>query len=309
MENVGSGLATALFLLLMLAAVAGLERLLPLHRRSADRAHLTSNLSLTLLTFATNLLLNLAFAGVLLWLGEARFGLLHRLSLPPAWELCIALLGLDLATYAGHVAMHRLPSFWRFHRVHHCDPAVDVTTSLRQHPGEGGIRYAFLAAASVALGVGPVAFALYRLASVLCALLEHANLRVPLWLDRGLSWVFTFPGVHKIHHSRDPRLSDTNYGNLVSWWDRLFRTYTPVRHARGVRYGLDGLDDERTQSSLGLLALPFRPGPGYPVRRASPRSLHAPILPPDPGSAAAFPARRSDRRASGRRRSGGPGAG
>jgi sterol desaturase/sphingolipid hydroxylase (fatty acid hydroxylase superfamily) len=97
----------------------------------------------------------------------------------------------------------------------------------------------------------------YRLASALSGLLEHANLRVPSRLDAALSLVFTWPGMHKLHHARDARYTDTNYGNLVSWWDRLFATFTPVRHASEVVYGLDGLDDPATQSTGGLLALPW----------------------------------------------------
>jgi sterol desaturase/sphingolipid hydroxylase (fatty acid hydroxylase superfamily) len=64
--------------------------------------------------------------------------------------------------------------------------------------------------------------------------------------------------MHKVHHSRDPRYTDTNYGNLVSWWDRLFSTFTPARLGTNVAYGLDDLDDPATQTTAGLLALPFR---------------------------------------------------
>ena len=63
--------------------------------------------------------------------------------------------------------------------------------------------------------------------------------------------------MHKLHHSRDARYTDTNYGNLFSCWDRLFATFTPVRHASEVVYGLDGLDDPATQTTGGLLALPW----------------------------------------------------
>jgi sterol desaturase/sphingolipid hydroxylase (fatty acid hydroxylase superfamily) len=64
--------------------------------------------------------------------------------------------------------------------------------------------------------------------------------------------------MHKVHHSRDPRYTDTNYGNLVSWWDRLFGTFTPAGRGADVAYGLDGLDDPATQTTTGLLVLPFR---------------------------------------------------
>jgi sterol desaturase/sphingolipid hydroxylase (fatty acid hydroxylase superfamily) len=257
-----------------MAVVAAIETLVPLHaRRHWNRAHLGPNLALTAITFATNALLNGALVTMLSWLQSNGFGLLDRLALSPATNAAVVVLAFDLSFYVAHVAMHRIPAFWRFHRVHHCDPAVDVTTTIRQHPGEGAIRYAFLTAFAFALGASPGAFALYRLASALSGLLEHSNVRLPLWLDGMLSLVFTWPGMHKVHHSRDPRYTDTNYGNLVSWWDRLFSTFTPARYGARIAYGLDGLDDPATQTTAGLLALPFRDAR---PSAASPRATRAP---------------------------------
>ena len=142
---------------------------------------------------------------------------------------------LDLSFYVAHVAMHKVPSFWRFHSVHHADPAVDVTTTIRQHPGEGVIRYAFMAAFAIPLGASPGAFAVYRVWSALNGLLEHANICVPPWLDSVLSLVTTWPNMHKVHHSREVQDTDTNYGNIVSLWDRLFFTFTPARHGNAYR--------------------------------------------------------------------------
>jgi sterol desaturase/sphingolipid hydroxylase (fatty acid hydroxylase superfamily) len=142
--------------------------------------------------------------------------------------------------------------------VHHSDPAVDVTTTIRQHPGEGVIRYFFMAAFAVALGATPGAFAVYRLWSVLGGLLEHANVRTPRRLDSLLSLVVTTPNMHKVHHSRRADETDTNYGNIFSLFDRLFATFTSAARGVSIAYGLDGYDDRRLQTTAGLLAMPFR---------------------------------------------------
>ncbi len=242
-----------------MALVALIETAIPLHARGRwNRAHLGPNLALTLVTFATNAVFGAALVAALISLQAWGFGLLAWLSLPGWASGLAAVLGLDFSFYVCHVALHKIPAFWRFHRVHHSDPAVDVTTTIRQHPGEGLIRYSFLAAFACGLGVSPGAFAVYRLAVALSGLLEHANLRLPPRLDTALSLVFTWPNVHKVHHSRDARYTDTNYGNLVSWWDRLFSTFTPARYGADVAYGLQGFDDPGTQTTAGLLALPFR---------------------------------------------------
>ena len=193
----------------------------------------------------------------LAWLQGNGLGLLNVVEIPPLWAVIIVVLVLGFLLYVAHIAMHKVPLFWRVHRVHHSDPAVDVTTTIRQHPFEGVIRYACIALFAFPIGANPEAFAVYRVWSALNGLLEHANIRIPPWLDRSLSWVTTWPGMHKIHHAREPHLTDTNYGNIFSLWDRLFFTFMPAKQAVAVSYGLHGFDRDRQQSLIGLLPAPF----------------------------------------------------
>ena len=247
-------------LLAVMAAIAAIEAIAPLHARThRSRAHLGPNLTLTLVTFLTNALLGGALVVLFAALAPARIGLLQLLPpLAPLASTALAVLGLDLAFYAFHVSSHKLPAFWRYHRVHHSDPTLDVSTSFRQHPGEAVIRSAYLAVFGAALGVSPAAYAVYRSLSALFAIAEHANVRLPRRLDDALSLVVTWPNYHKVHHARDRRFTDSNYSNLFSGWDRLFGTFTPAREGARIDYGLDGYDQPATQSVRGLLALPFR---------------------------------------------------
>jgi len=246
-------------ILVTMAIVALVEAAVPLHERGRwGRFHVQPNLALTFITFATNTFLNAWVVITLFWLEAKGFGLLRLVSVGPLVAGAIAVLLLDFSFYVAHVAMHWVPSFWRYHRVHHADPAVDVTTSIRQHPGESVIRYAFMAAIAFAIGASPGAFAVYRVWSALNGLLEHANIRTPLWLDRALSLVTTWPNMHKIHHSRSATQANTNYGNITSLFDRVFGTFTPSRHGVNVVYGLDGFDDPASQTTAALLAMPFR---------------------------------------------------
>jgi sterol desaturase/sphingolipid hydroxylase (fatty acid hydroxylase superfamily) len=259
-----SSLATIRLILAAMLVVALIETGIPLHAGSAwRRKHLAPNLALTFLTFATNAVLN---AGLVLTLRAAQargLGLLPGLHLAPAVATVLAVVALDLSFYAAHVVMHKVPALWRFHRVHHSDPAVDVTTTIRQHPGEGLIRYAFLAAAALALGASPGAFALYRAWSALHGLLEHANVRVPLRLDTAVSLLFSTPNMHKVHHSREALETDSNYGNIFSMFDRAFSTFTPSQRGTKVEYGLEEFDDPSAQTTTALLLSPLRnPGGG-----------------------------------------------
>jgi sterol desaturase/sphingolipid hydroxylase (fatty acid hydroxylase superfamily) len=224
-------------LVLAAMAVAALvEAAIPLRDPARERARVATNLGLCLLALALYAVLGAALVLVL-----ARLG-------PSDTPLLVAVLALDLSAWTAHVAMHRIPLLWRVHRVHHTDRAVDVTTALRQHPGEGLIRFSFQAATALAIGASPAAYAVYRSASAFMALFEHANIRLPLWLDGGLSLAITSPNLHKVHHSRELPFSDTNYGNILSLWDRLARTFTPARFGARVVYGLSSTEDPANRS-------------------------------------------------------------
>lgn len=251
--------ATIGAVILAMVVVAWVETVIPLHRgERSSRAHLGPNLALTFIAFAFNFFLNMALVALLVLLPGLGLGALNVFPQPALVSLAVVLLGLDLAFYVAHVAMHKIPALWSYHRIHHCDPVVDVTTTIRQHPGESVIRYAVMAAFAFVLGAGPGAFAVYRAWSALNGLFEHANIRLPLWLDGLIALVTTSPNMHKVHHSRSPEQTDTNYGNIFSVWDRLFSTFTLPARGTDIRYGLDGFDDAATQTTRGLLWLPFR---------------------------------------------------
>src|SRR4030095_6572287 len=118
---------------------------------------------------------------------------------------------LDLAWYAAHTTLHRVPWLWRIHAVHHSDPALDVTTTIRQHPAEGLVRYLYMGAAALALGATPAAFAVYRTWAVLQGMVIHSGVRLPARVDALLSWVIVTPRVHELHHSRITAETNSNY--------------------------------------------------------------------------------------------------
>ena len=257
-----SPLVTITVILAAMAIVAAIEVAIPLHARGRwNRAHLAPNLALTCLTFATNLFLNAGLLAVVVALEAHGLGLLRWLDVPPLAAGVLAVAALDFSFYAAHVSWHRYPSLWRYHAVHHSDPAVDVTTTIRQHPVESVLRYAAMAIAVLAVGPSPLAFGVYRIASAVNGLFEHANVRAPRRVDRLLSLVTTWPHMHKVHHSRDVAQTNSNYGNLFSVWDRLFGTFRPSAEGMTIAYGLDGLDRAEMQTTGGLLAMPFRQRP------------------------------------------------
>jgi sterol desaturase/sphingolipid hydroxylase (fatty acid hydroxylase superfamily) len=240
-------------------AISLIEVLIPLQRRTSwNSLHLIPNLTLTLVTFAIGATLNVAILFGLVAFERGNVGLLNLVALPDWIEIGLAILVLDLAWYVTHVSLHRYGWMWRYHSVHHSDPAVDVTTSVRQHPGETLIRYVYTASFAFAAGASPAAFAIYRVWSVLNALLEHANIRLPNRLDAAIATVIVSPDTHKIHHSMDRWLHDSNFANIFTLWDRVFGTWTDRALGRDVDYGLAGYDNEERQRLEALLTEPHR---------------------------------------------------
>ncbi|MBV9925537.1 MAG: sterol desaturase family protein [Acidobacteria bacterium] len=171
--------------------------------------------------------------------------------------LVFGVAALDFFGYWAHRMLHQSWLGWQFHRVHHSEAAVDVTTAFRQHPGETVWRMLWQLGAVVLFGLPLWVVAVYLTLSGLNAQLEHANIKLVDRLDGLLRLIVVTPNMHKAHHSRIQKETDTNYSNIFSFWDRLCGTYTPRIDFGELRYGLDGFDDPHRQSLRGLLTMPF----------------------------------------------------
>lgn len=219
--------------------------------------HAGRNLGIAVLnTVVLAALFGAATVGVAVWAAEQHFGLLHLLNLPWPWRWIPAILLLDGWLYVWHRLNHRIPLLWRFHRMHHSDREMDVTTATRFHLGE------HLGAAILRLGLIPlfgvtaVEVLVYETLVVAVTMFHHSNVSLGR-LDRPLRWLVVTPRMHQIHHSRLRPETDSNYSVLFSVWDRLACTYRMRRGDGAVELGLDDFDDDRWQSVVGMLKTPF----------------------------------------------------
>lgn len=262
-----------LFLLVAMTVAAAIELAVPLYAssRSAPGRRAT-NLGMTVQTVLFNFALTMLTAVIAAAAPLSSPSWMERAGLPVAAQLVVAIVALDFAFgYAAHRTMHAWPGLWRFHRIHHSDAFVDVTTTYRTHPVENAWRHFWLVSTIWLLGVPAAALVVYRALSVVNAVLEHANIRVHAGLDRLMSWFWVTPNMHKVHHSRAQPETDTNYGNLLSLHDRVLGTFTPTAKAFSVTYGLDDVDPDAKQTVVALLAMPFRDAePSHVALRTTP---------------------------------------
>jgi sterol desaturase/sphingolipid hydroxylase (fatty acid hydroxylase superfamily) len=244
-----------------LAALIALESLFPQKARVMPRLHRwLTNLSLGgLSAVSVRLMGPVTVAGAALAAEAAGFGVFRLFELPVWAAAALILILLDFAIWVQHALMHKVPLLWRMHRVHHADRDLDVTSGLRFHPLEAAVSMLWKALVVFVLGA-PVAVALaYEIALSTMALFTHANMRLPLWLDRALRLVIVTPDMHRIHHSMIRIETDSNYGNILSFWDRLLRTYTaePQGGQDGLTLGLEDWQDERPARLRDSAGMPF----------------------------------------------------
>ena len=239
-----------------------LEGAVPLFRFSYRRyRHLGLNLVFTFTTLVVNL--SLAFLTVMAadYVQGQQFGIWFLFTIPLWASVIIAVLVLDLiGAWFVHIVEHKVKWMWKFHLIHHTDTTVDVTTALRHHPGESVFRAAFTIAAVVVAGAPIAVVFIYQTASALFSQFNHANINLPRGMDRFLSYLIVTPHMHKVHHHYVQPLTDTNYGNIFSIWDRVFQTFTEVDDVSKLTYGIDThMAESENDDVVNLLSIPFQP--------------------------------------------------
>src|SRR6267142_1650784 len=243
-----------------MAVAALIEAVVPMFARTSwTPGRRAANLALTAVVFLLNWSLSSVTAILALALSLQPPALAKGLGLPMSVQIVAGIVILDFSVgYLAHRLLHLFPVLWRFHRVHHSDEFVDATTTYRTHPVETVWRFLFVIVPVWMLGIPAQAVVIQRLVSAGNGILEHSNIRLWAPLDRVASLVWVTPNVHKIHHSRQRAETNSNYGNVLTVYDRMLGTFTSADRAESVVYGLDEADPIQAASFPGLLSMPFR---------------------------------------------------
>ena len=212
----------------------------------------------------TTILVNFFLAFILVmssdWVVAHDFGIVQWLNLTTLPMLIVGLLLLDfLGAWLAHWVQHHVKWMWKFHLIHHSDQNIDTTSANRHHPGESVIRFLFTIMATIVVGAPMWLVFLYQSASVVLSQFNHANIILPKWIDKILVAVICTPNMHHVHHHYRMPYSDSNYGNIFSFWDRIFTTYKKVDNKKLI-YGVDTHMDKAEIEDIGfMLKIPFLP--------------------------------------------------
>lgn len=205
------------------------------------------------------LFLGIAFVGVIKWTSIHHFGLLYLLHIKKSAILLflITFILLDFGEYIYHVFMHRTKSLWRFHLVHHSDKIVDISTTLREHPAENLIRLSFTLLWVFLSGAVFWAILLRQIIQVFTTMFAHINYRLPEKMDNIIGYIFITPNLHQVHHHYQMPYTNCNYGDVFSFWDRIFGTFKKLS-GDDLKFGVDThMRDEETANFKNVLKMPF----------------------------------------------------
>jgi sterol desaturase/sphingolipid hydroxylase (fatty acid hydroxylase superfamily) len=235
------------------------ERVFPLRRPKAQLLpRLAVNIVISVAAFAAAaLLVQPATVAMLDLAGTTPLGLIPVLGISGVAEVILAFLLLDLTFYYWHVANHRIRFLWRFHNVHHIDPDLDVSTAFRFHFVEVGFSAAFRAGQVALIGPSIAAYVIYEAAFQLGTLFHHSNVRLPLSIGRALNLFVVTPRMHGIHHSDIREENMSNFGVVLSWWDRLHRTWRVNVPQDQVTIGIPGYAEHGDNKVPRCFWLPF----------------------------------------------------
>ena len=202
--------------------------------------HSATNLVFMLLALPTQIVLMMACFGLCNWVGAHHWGLLYLLpdADNPWIKYGLMFVVLDMLDWIYHFTMHRVGAFWRFHLMHHTDQALDVSTTVREHPGETVLRIGFLTLWVFICGASVEVLILRQTIETIVNITSHTTFRLPRRAGRIVGWVFITPNLHHAHHHYKLPITNCNYGDVFSIWDRMFGTLVQLERNEIV-FGLD----------------------------------------------------------------------
>jgi sterol desaturase/sphingolipid hydroxylase (fatty acid hydroxylase superfamily) len=229
-----------------------LERMFPAAPAVAGFARPAKNLGLAAVNAALSPLIVLP-----LTLAAARYAPHWRPEWLLGWTgLVFDILVLDLWIYWWHRANHEIPLLWRFHEVHHLDETLDSTSAVRFHFGEVLLSSLVRSAVIVALAVPFSSVVIFEVLIALAAIFHHSNLRLPARFEAALSKIVVTPSIHWVHHHAERQDTDSSYGTIFAFWDRIFRSRSSTVRTRHMQIGVEGVNDAPL---LNLFVKPFSP--------------------------------------------------
>jgi len=244
--------------LLFFWIIEGAIPLLSLSYKKSKLKHAGVNMIFTVIHLIIHTFLAILIIKLSDWCKTNEFGIVYWTHAGVIGTIFISFFILDFfGGWLVHIVQHKVPFLWRFHVIHHADNNVDVTTGLRHHPGESVLRGIFFFIGIIVSGAPMYAVMIFQTIIVFITAFTHANISLPKKLDHALSYILVSPNMHKVHHHWKQPYTDSNYGAILSIWDRLLGTFKKLDPSQ-IKYGLDRYySNEKDEDIASLMKSPF----------------------------------------------------
>lgn len=138
-----------------------------------------------------------------------------------AWSVGLCLIVFDFCSYWAHRIAHEQRFWWATHVTHHSAESFNLAVSFRQSWVQQ-LKLIFFVPV-LFCGFHPAIFYFVSQISLLYQFWTHAGMvgKLHPWIE----YVFVTPSHHRVHHGKNPRYIDKNYGACLIVWDRFFGTF------------------------------------------------------------------------------------
>ncbi|HED06751.1 MAG TPA: sterol desaturase family protein [Ignavibacteria bacterium] len=235
------------------------ESFVPFLKQPKER--ITHGAKNIILAIINAIIIGVLFSGITLivanYTEENNFGFVHLFNLSELQYSILAFIIMDMWNYTWHRINHGTSFLWRFHKMHHSDPNMNVTTSVRLHFGEIIISSALRLVVIFLVGIPIWVLIFYDTTLLICTIFHHSNIQLPGKVDKLIRTLIVSPNMHKVHHSRIKIETDSNYSSFLTIWDRIFGSFMLIDDYSKIEFGLDNYDGEEKQSLIGLIKTPL----------------------------------------------------
>lgn len=247
-------------LLAVCLVIFGNIELLFSYKKSNNKIkHILNNMLFMLPAAPIQFVIGLLVVITIKYTSTHHLGILNNLPFETNYlsSFIIGFILLDFFEYVYHVVMHKVKRLWMFHLVHHSDRELTVSTTLREHPIETGLRLLFLVVWVFISGISFWALLFRQFIQIASNVFVHANFRINEKMDKVVATLFVTPNMHQVHHHFEQPFTDKNYGDVLSIWDRFFGTYKTA-NASELEFGVDTYFDRKENANfVRLLKIPF----------------------------------------------------
>lgn len=247
-----------LILIFMLIVLYSLELFRPYLAKPVNKKkHDLNNFIITFISFCINGAVSIGVVTILTYTEKNNWGLLNHIHIPIAAKIIIGVLLIDFGSYCIHNLQHKISFFWKLHSIHHSDLNLNTSSSLRFHPLDVILSQGLYPCIIIPLmGISTTSFVIYGTIALPLLIMQHANVQLPSWFEKYGRIILSTPGWHKIHHADEQKFTDSHYGDVFTFWDRIFGTWHKVQ-PNEINYGLKEFADDSKQKAPYLLKYPF----------------------------------------------------